>query len=192
MQADESPSVFGGIVDGTALLEAVRDTPSYQWHDDDERFDRVEIEVVPRYKTSGMSGDEWRVSARLTFYYKGRVAFQRSFGNMETACKALGWFEAAREYWNVDAFKDREELCFQPSCPERATVEYAMKKTYDKHHGEVIYNNEEKRKTPHGWIYDYRVRFCERHERRGDCGLNDADENYFKTAVRGAAGWEPV
>lgn len=37
-------------------------TDWYRRHHDDEVIDRVSIDCVPRFKVSGLSGDEWRVS----------------------------------------------------------------------------------------------------------------------------------
>ena len=67
-------------------------------HRDDDYFDRIVItcdegpllraSIVPRYKTSGMSGDEWRISARLEVHPNHRdvdgttPVLVQSFGNM--------------------------------------------------------------------------------------------------------------
>ena len=40
---------------------------------DDEGPDRITIDPVPRYKTSGLSGDEWRMSYVVRFYRRGRL-----------------------------------------------------------------------------------------------------------------------
>ena len=39
-------------------------------HHDDEWYDEVRITTVPRYKTSSLSGDEWRTSARIQILRK--------------------------------------------------------------------------------------------------------------------------
>jgi hypothetical protein len=61
-------------------------------HRDDDYYDRVEIKagdvslfatVVPRFKTSGLSGDEWRISSRLIVTnLPTRAVFERSFHSM--------------------------------------------------------------------------------------------------------------
>ena len=42
-------------------------------HHDDEWYDEIRVTTVPRFKTSGLSGDEWRRSAKVTFLRKGIV-----------------------------------------------------------------------------------------------------------------------
>lgn len=62
-------------------------------HKDDGYWDRVEVlardvtllaTIVPRYKTSGLSGDEWRISARLQveFNSNANVLIDRCFHSM--------------------------------------------------------------------------------------------------------------
>lgn len=64
-------------------------------HRDDWYWDRVEVNagdvallatIVPRYKTSGLSGDEWRVLARLQVACAGysRFVLERGFSGMRT------------------------------------------------------------------------------------------------------------
>src|SRR5207237_1236850 len=38
--------------------------PFYKRHEDDEWIDEIRVKVVPRYKTSGLSGKEWRAFCR--------------------------------------------------------------------------------------------------------------------------------
>ncbi len=40
---------------------------------DFESFDEIRLKVVPRYKTSGLSGDEWRTGVLIEFMFKGQV-----------------------------------------------------------------------------------------------------------------------
>lgn len=192
MQSDESPSAFGGIVKIDAdTVRQLTERPSFDFHSDDERFDRVEIKIVPRYKMSGLSGDEWRRSVLITFYYKDEIVFEKVTGDMETACKILGWCESfgrESDEWKREPYDSREEKCFQPGCSEWATVEYKLRKSYDRYSGTVTHDHE----ATEGYVRDSRVRFCERHERRGDCGLQDADANYIKVRVKTANGWVPA
>ena len=64
-------------------------------HRDDDYYDRIIVvsdegpvlraSIVPRYKTSGMSGDQWRISARLEVYAAAADAtpvFAQGFGRM--------------------------------------------------------------------------------------------------------------
>ncbi len=39
---------------------------------DAQAFDEVRIRTVPRWKESGLSGDEWRISATVEFWRKGK------------------------------------------------------------------------------------------------------------------------
>lgn len=140
-------------------------------HRDDEGFDRITIEVVPRFKTSGLSGDEWRVSSVIRFYRKGVQVFERGFSSMENAVRFLPWVEAveAKEQNSAWPIKGDELKCFQPGCAELATVEYQLKKEYsDQGEGPL----------PADKTWKMRRRFCKAHAHRGDCGLEDADENY--------------
>lgn len=73
-------------------------TPSpriaYARHHDDEYFDHVAVEapyarltltVVPRFKTSNLSGDEWRVSTKFLLTGDPQIHFERSFSRMRDA-----------------------------------------------------------------------------------------------------------
>gem|GEM_PF-6705725 len=42
----------------------------YALRPDAQAFDEIRIVTVPRYKTSGLSGDEWRISAMIQFFAK--------------------------------------------------------------------------------------------------------------------------
>jgi len=145
----------------------------YLKHRDDEFFDRAEVVVVPRYKTSGLSGDEWRVSATLRLYRKGVVVHERSFGDFETACTFLpSEIIRARENGLPDGFDHKlDELkCFQPSCPAPGTTEVRLKQRFSAQ-GERLDPSELQ-------LFEHRRRFCPEHAERGDCGREDSDANY--------------
>lgn len=141
-------------------------------HPDDEYVDKVTIETVPRYKTSGLSGDEWRVSSLIKFWRKGIVVFERGFRDIETASKALPWFLAT---WYEDVGYTngagwQENKCFQPGCSEIATITYRLKQEWsERGEGPLPQSSCEMRRS-----------FCSRHAVRGDCGLEDSDSNYIK------------
>jgi len=137
-------------------------------HDDDEWFDGIRIDVVPRFKTSGLSGDEWRVSARLRLLRKGVVVYERCFGTVRAAVAFLPGELIAVPESGVDQtpFEDR---CDQPGCGEVATITYRVKARYCQPLGE---------RHPFGTDQDYHRRFCARHAIRGDAALEDADDNY--------------
>ncbi len=66
--------------------------PHYRALSEWEGVDEIKIRQVPRFKTSGLSGDEWRVSAKIEFYRKGELVYERSVSRMRDAAKFLPWF----------------------------------------------------------------------------------------------------
>ena len=138
---------------------------------DDEGVDQIVIDMVPRFKTSGLSGDEWRVSARVRFFRNGEVVHEDHRTKLNYAVTLLpGMLLALPEQVDVPLFRPDPEVCFQPGCSEPAISTYLLKKDYCVGGGNC--GQETKMHWP-----EYR-RFCERHLRRGDCSLDDADENY--------------
>jgi hypothetical protein len=154
-------------------------TPQYYQHHNDESFDEVTFRVVPRYKTSGMSGDEWRVCTVVELKRKGTLIYSRSYGRLSDAAAHFPWLlrtvlEGPSEdipNWMPQINRDRK-LCHQPGCAEKATRVYQLKKLFSREG----YEGESSVPLLRG--------FCERHKTRGDCGLEDADRNY--TGVREA------
>lgn len=134
---------------------------------DAQPFDQVIIKTVPRYKESGLSGDEWRISGEIEFWRKGKLIKSSSCRNVETACYLVG----ARLLEAIDnghaMYAGEGDACDQEGCHEPATIIYRKKAHY----------NNQGHKTE---IYDEAVvrRFCDKHKTRGDCGLDDADSNY--------------
>ena len=47
----------------SAPISPLKNPPHFERHPDDEWYDEVRIVTVPRYKTSGLSGDEWRFTS---------------------------------------------------------------------------------------------------------------------------------
>lgn len=136
---------------------------------DAQAFDEVRIITVPRYKESGLSGDEWRISASIQLWRKGEMIAERGCRDVEAAVMLLGgfWLESidnALGHFGGDGVKCDQEGCAQP-----ATVRYLKHAAYCREG----HRTETSRPT-------YR-HFCERHKVRGDCGMDDADRNY--TAV---------
>jgi hypothetical protein len=140
------------------------------WRDlkpDAQAFDEVRIVTVPRYKTSGLSGDEWRISAKVQLLRKGQVCFEKSFRNIKTACAYLPAVHG-EAYDNGKAmFGGEGDFCDQEGCSSHATVTYRKKADFC-HDGH---------KTELGDRVKIR-RFCDKHKDRGDCGMDDADRNY--------------
>ena len=50
-------------------------------------FDEVRLVTVPRYKTSELSGDEWRISICAEYFRNGELKFRETIAHdMEKAC----------------------------------------------------------------------------------------------------------
>ena len=150
---------------------------TYKRHHDDEIADSVSIECVPRFKTSGLSGDEWRVSYRVQIRRKGTVLFDRCYTSLDAAVTHLPWilktmFEGGCDGFNEGAWSRRIEAdnstCHQVGCAEPATVVYRLKQRFAENGDGPL---------PPSSV-EYRAAFCARHSERGDCGREDADDNY--------------
>lgn len=141
-------------------------------HKDSEGVDEITIKQTPRFKTSGLSGDEWRTSALITMKRKGVVVYERTVHTMELAASFLSWLlrVEATENSKVPAlFGSKLEECFQPGCPERSVNVYRLKETYsDRGEGPL----------PKDDGVEYRRAFCEAHSHRGDASFEDSDQNY--------------
>ncbi len=133
---------------------------------DAQAFDEVRIITVPRYKESGLSGDEWRISATIQLWRKGVLIHERGCGNIEAAVMLLGDTYLSAIDNGLAYFAGDGILCDQEGCNNPVAVRY--QKIAD-------YNNDGTKKEPLRATYRH---FCERHSRRGDCGLDDADSNY--------------
>ena len=134
---------------------------------DAQGFDEVKITTMPRYKTSGLSGDEWRISGLCQLLRKGKVVHEFSMSNVENCCKALtGEIMKASDEGKF-YYVSEGDFCDQEGCSDKATVFYKLRHDYC--------NKGEKHDIKYG---DRTRQFCSRHSTRGDCGLQDADENY--------------
>lgn len=141
-------------------------------HRDFEAFDKITLEVVPRYKTSGLSGDEWRISVAIKFWFKGEVVHTSSARDMASALLLLG-----REFLEHQSplpmrviELERSGKCDQPGCDADSVSRYRFKRLCSAR-GEYLHDDENK-------YSDSYAQFCKRHLRRGDCGREDADDNY--------------
>lgn len=137
-----------------------------------QAFDEIVIRTVPRYKTSGLSGNEWRISADVQVKRKGRVVWDASGSNVPDALQELARdvhgfdFSTALDEVKVD------DLCDQEGCAEPFTHTYSMEKRACTSCGDLKPAMTEWDKLP------VLRKFCERHAQRGDCGLEDAQSNY--------------
>jgi hypothetical protein len=141
---------------------------------DGQYYDEVRIVTVPRWKESELSGDEWRISARVDFMLKGVIVDSVRATTVDYAARFLPWtIVKAREDGvgqpSTDAF------CDQESCTNTPTTFYKLKAEYD--------SAGHKTELPRSWDHPETVyfrKFCAFHKRRGDCGLDDADANYVE------------
>lgn len=182
-----------------------------------------------RYKTSGLSGDEWRTSTMWQRKDGGVWAdFDGGYSSIDTGCAALYpgiytshpelhavpigntvFLRKGRGLYGLDyegearpllvtaghlpwalmtvgerpdfPHTDDETRCGQAGCAEEACSVYRYKKTYC---------NGGHESEPHWPSF---IRFCQKHLRRGDCGLEDADVNYevvYGPGPDGAQGWK--
>lgn len=135
---------------------------------DAQAFDEIRLYTVPRYKTSGMSGDEWRISTMAEFKRNGIVKHEEMIAcDMDHAVAMLGYkFHRACDDGKA-YFASEDGRCDQEGCYRIATN--LLKKKFDfcqqGHKTEIKFN--------------VKIRqFCDEHKERGDCGLDDADNNY--------------
>ena len=56
---------------------------SHALRPDGQAFDEIRIKTIPRYKTSGLSGNEWRYHAEVYLLRKGQIVKQRGYGDIE-------------------------------------------------------------------------------------------------------------
>lgn len=138
---------------------------------DRQAFDEIRITTIPRFKTSGLSGDEWRISARIAFFRKGEIVHEDSARDVKSAAQFLAWKYAVACDEGIGRTEHEYDRCDQEGCAELATVILKMKKVYcsDPHaHG----GHEPKE---YEGVYRY---FCTRHSKRGDSSFDDSDANY--------------
>ena len=147
--------------------------PTPTSHPDDRTFDRVTIELQDRWKESELSGSEWRFSYVLTLWRKGKAIYTKVFSSMEDAAAYLPW---ALRTWAEDAdiytveSMDRLDhvTCCHPGCKNDAKWRADLVTQFT-NTGQLLALSEV--------LPAYRL-FCDRHKDRGDCGRDDANDNY--------------
>ena len=173
---------------------------TYKWvpQNDDERFDHVEVTSIERWKESELSGDEWRFSFQARFYSHGVLMLTRSGMSVEDCLvSAAHWFRhprrtdedpQAQAEW-ATAQAEVEQRCAQPRCQEPWVVLYHPVRKYLRD-GTAVglhWDDRDTERPALGWLA---VRgFCERHRHRGDCDLEDADDNYEVVEERFPPAW---
>ena len=145
-------------------------------HHDDELIDEVHITCVPRFKTSYISGDEWRVSYEVELKKKGDVLYTKRYNKMDSAVAHLAWLmrtfmeQSSEEIPGFIQHINREKnLCAQVGCPEEATVFFKLKRLTAKN-GSFLDMTDE--------FGNYMRGFCEKHKKRGNSDREDNDQNY--------------
>src|SRR5438132_6411439 len=143
---------------------------------DAQAFDQIHITTVPRFKTSGLSGDEWRISAKVELFRKGRMLHENSFRDVETAIAYLRavWDDAEGRY-----FAGEGDFCDQEGCSATATVTYRVKNRYcnEPYSHKPIPCDGEKSHLGAKDVVTVR-KFCAHHSKRGDAAFDDSDANY--------------
>lgn len=140
-------------------------------HPEDERFDEINIKVQERWKESELSGDEWRFSYWAQVKRKGETIITIEASRLSWLLNGLQWrmlIAGEEDNFNQNAWEKTKDLCDQPGCARPATIFYKRLKPYTNQGDELV---------DHEYRREYR-QFCERHEDRGDCDLDDANHNY--------------
>lgn len=134
-------------------------------------FDDIRLTVVPRYKTSGLSGDEWRTGVSIQFFFKGELIVEEFRTSMAAAIRHLAVIHDEHTCPISDRIITLEKTkCSQASCTAEAVARFALKRlTSDT--GEFLDPAENQHSV------SYR-QFCRQHLKRGDCSREDADDNY--------------
>lgn len=137
---------------------------------DFESFDQITFKVVPRYKTSGLSGDEWRQHVQVEFWFKGEVVHEAGFRDMRAALMLTPaeWVHAQEPIPDRVIALERD-TCDQPSCAEKPVGRFVLKRRTDRG-GQFLDEKDQH-------FGGYR-KFCKKHLRRGDCSREDSDDNY--------------
>lgn len=145
----------------------------YPLRPDAQAFDEIRIKTIPRYKMSGLSGDEWRISARIEFYRKGERVHTEYRHNTEVAARHLAFIYDRAIDDGKAYFAGIAGICDQEGCSQPATIYYKMK--------EAVCNRCGARSDPQKCYLGETIivrKFCKTHSIRGDCGLEDCDKNY--------------
>jgi hypothetical protein len=140
-----------------------------------EGIDRIEITCVERWKTSELSGDEWRFSYVVRGYFKGVVVLEYSRNRLREAAAHLPFeIDRGRDDGAAKQWQERREIsCDPPGCPAEPTRWLELTDEYSRQGEGPLPQTV--------GIHHYR-KFCEAHKDRGDCAREDADANYIEIA----------
>jgi len=151
-----------------------KDNVEHKPHEDSETIDEVRITQHERWKDSELSGDEWRFSFTAELRSRGVVVGHIGGHRLEDV--ALNLLRLALGHGGVEldaiAINRRfNECCDQPACTREPAHFFMLKKEYSRQ-GEALEGID------HGYGRRLFRKFCSKHKERGDCGLEDADDNY--------------
>jgi len=143
----------------------------YELKPDAQGVDEIHITTVPRYKTSGLSGNEWRISALCKVYRKGELVDEFGMRDVKNCVQALP--SKLMEMGDEGKFffgGGEKGKCDQEGCKEKATELFRMKKKHCREHPSKHFEILDKENVVRG--------FCKKHSTRGDSDYNDQDSNY--------------
>ena len=148
---------------------------NYALRPDAQAFDEIRIRVIPRFKESELSGDEWRISAQIEFFRKGKLILDDQVNDMQTAVGCL-YYKYIRAIDDGHAYYAGDGVhCDQEGCNEKATMLYRIKQDYCADFGGCGQKKD---------LYTGSHRcFCEKHSTRGDQDRQDNDDNYEMIGV---------
>jgi hypothetical protein len=170
--AQKLASVLGEDLKEGAEESGPQERRSRRQRDKGQYIDEVTIRTVPRYKTSELSGDEWRYSVQVEMKRKGRTVWEDSYGSTREAIDNLAHVVRKRKFSDALEKTNVDDLCDQEGCSEPWTKTYKLKTEACDGCG--------KREDPYGFSPTPIVRkYCPRHATRGNCGIEDADDNYI-------------
>ena len=147
-------------------------------HRDFEYYDRIEFGIVPRFKTSGLSGDEWRHTIVVRFYFKGVEVRLETYGDMKAAAAHLPGIFYSYEPIPEAVIAREKDCCDQPGCEQKWVGRFELKRQTAPT-GEWLDASESSLR--------YYRQFCLKHIERGDCSREDADRNYIPLDKAGPA-----
>lgn len=149
----------------------MKDKTRFSLRPDAQAFDEIRLKTVPRFKTSGLSGDEWRYSCKIEFWRKGKIEHVEVVGDIKTGCGMLyAKYIEAIEVHGKGYFAGDGITCDQEGCSNPAKYMFKVKKEYCVGRGNCGAEKSQ--------YYDTHRCFCEEHKRRGDADLEDRDDNY--------------
>lgn len=135
----------------------------------DDHVDEIRLHTVPRFKTSGLSGDEWRFHVEAVAYRKGREVGRTQYGWITAALERIDTWVKDELLCPVENVELTHDLCDQPGCDQPWTVKYRMIRRGCGDCGSV--HEEEP-----GW--ENERAFCADHAKRGDQDVDDNDDMY--------------